>query len=66
MRRFKNNKRVTDNTNDDTPKNNDPKKLIAIYSLKKTIKCKCNKYPAYLFIALDDASSSELISKNDS
>jgi hypothetical protein len=30
------------------------------------MKYKCNKYPAYLFIALDDAASSELISKNDS
>jgi hypothetical protein len=56
------------NTIDDenTGKNNDPKKQIAMYALNKIIKYKCNKYPAYLFIALDDAASSELISKNDS
>jgi hypothetical protein len=34
--------------------------------LNKIIKYKCNKYSAYLFIALNDAASSELISKNDS
>jgi hypothetical protein len=62
MRRFKNNKRVTDNNNRNT---NDPKKQIALYPLNKIIKYKCNKYPAYLFIVLDDAASSELISKND-
>jgi hypothetical protein len=50
--------------NEDT--RNDPKKQIAMYALNKIIKYKCNKYPAYLFIALDDAVSSELISKNDS
>jgi hypothetical protein len=37
-----------------------------MYALNKIIKYKCNKYPAYLFIALDDTASSELISKNDS
>jgi hypothetical protein len=36
-----------------------------LYALNKINKYKCNKYPAYLFIALDDAASSELISKND-
>jgi hypothetical protein len=65
MRRFRNDKR---NKIDDknTRKNNDPKKQIALYALNKIIKYKCNKYPAYLFIVLDDAASSELISKNDS
>jgi hypothetical protein len=66
MRRFRNDKRITDNTNDNTRKNNDLKKQIAMYALNKIIKYKCNKYPVYLFIALDDAASSELISKNDS
>jgi hypothetical protein len=42
------------------------KKQIAMYALNKMIKYKCKKYPAYLFIALDDAASSELISNNDS
>jgi hypothetical protein len=63
-RRIRNNKRNIDNTSDDT--RNDPKKQIALYALDKIIKYKGNKYPAYLFIALDDAASSELISKNDS
>jgi hypothetical protein len=65
MRRFRNDKRnkIDD---DNTRKNNVPKKQIALYALNKIIKYKCNKYPAYLFIALDDAASSELISKNDS
>jgi hypothetical protein len=53
----------SDNNNDDS--RNDPKKQIAMYALNKIIKDKCNKYPAYLFIALYDAASSELISKND-
>jgi hypothetical protein len=66
MRRCRNDKRITDNTNDNTRKNNDPKKQIAIYALNKIIKYKCNKYSAYLFITLDDTASSELISKNDS
>jgi hypothetical protein len=61
-RRIRN--RVNDSNNEDT--RNDPKKQIALYALNKIIKYKCNKYPAYLFIAFDDASSSELISKNDS
>jgi hypothetical protein len=60
MRRFK---RVTDDNNNH--KNNDPKKQIAMYALNNIIKYKCNNYPAYLFIALDDAVSSELISKNN-
>jgi hypothetical protein len=34
MRRFK---RVIDNTNDNTRKNNDPKKQIAMYALNKII-----------------------------
>jgi hypothetical protein len=65
MRRFRNDKsnKIDD---DNTRKNNVPKKQIALYSLNKISKYKCNKYPAYLFIALDDAASSELISKNDS
>ena len=62
-RRIRNSKR--DNTNDNDTRN-DPKKQISLYALDKIIKYKCNKYPAYLFIALDDAASSELISKNDS
>jgi hypothetical protein len=37
-----------------------------MYALNKIIKYKCNKYPSYLFIALDDAAFSELISKNES
>jgi hypothetical protein len=64
MRKIRNNKRV--NTSDDDSKNNDPKKQIANYALNKIIKYKGNKYSAYLFIALDDAASSEVISKNDS
>jgi hypothetical protein len=66
MRRLRNNKRIntSDSNNDDSL--NDPKKQIAIYTLNKIIKYKCNKYPAYLFIAFDDAASSELISTNDS
>jgi hypothetical protein len=63
-RRIRNNNRINDSNNDDS--RNDPKKQIALYALDKIMKYKCNKYPAYLFIALDDASSSELISKNDS
>jgi hypothetical protein len=67
-RKIRNNKRV--NTTVDCNKNDDsrnyPKKQIAIYALNKIIKYKCNKIPAYLFIALDDAASSELKSKNDS
>jgi hypothetical protein len=66
MRRFRNDKRITDITYDNTRKNNDPKKQIAIYALNKIIKYLCNKYHAYLFLALDVAASSELISKNDS
>jgi hypothetical protein len=61
-RRIRN--RINDSNNTDT--RNDPKKQIAMYALNKIINYKCNKYPAYLFIALDDAASSELISKNDS
>jgi hypothetical protein len=53
-RRIRNNKRVTDNINDDS--RNDPKKQIAMYALDKIIKYKCNKYPASLFIAFDDAA----------
>jgi hypothetical protein len=60
MRRLRNDKREIDNTN------NDHKKQIVIYVLNKIIKYKYNKYPAYLLILLDDAASSELISKNDS
>jgi hypothetical protein len=37
-----------------------------MYDHNKIIKYRCHKYPAYLFIVLDDAASSELISKNDS
>jgi hypothetical protein len=66
MRSFKNVKRAIDNKNDNTHKNNDPKKQIAMYALNKTIKYQCNQYPAYLFIALDSAASSELISNNGS
>jgi hypothetical protein len=66
-RRIRNNKRINtsniDNTNDDS--RNDSKKQIALYALDKIIKYKYNKYPAYLFSALDDAASSELRSKND-
>jgi hypothetical protein len=62
-RRIRNNKRI--NVSDDESRN-DHKKQIALYALDKIIKYKCNKYLAYLFIALDDAASSELISKNDS
>jgi hypothetical protein len=47
-------------------RSNDLKKQIALYALNKIIKYKCNNYPDYLFIALDDAASSEHISKNDS
>jgi hypothetical protein len=62
-RRIRNNKRV--NTSDEDI-GNDPKKQIALYALDKIIKYESNKYPAYLFIALNDAASSELKSKNDS
>jgi hypothetical protein len=34
--------------------------------LTRLLNIDCNKYPAYLFIVLEDAASSELISKNDS
>jgi hypothetical protein len=61
-RKIRNNKRNIDNKNEDI--RNYPKKKIAMYALNKIINYKCNKYPAYLFIALDDAASSELISKN--
>jgi hypothetical protein len=62
-RRIRNNKRV--NTSDEDTLDH-PKKQIALYTLHKIIKYKSNKYPAYLFITLDDDASSELISKNDS
>jgi hypothetical protein len=52
--------------NNNADSRNDPKKQIALYAQDKIIKYKCNKYPAYLFIALDDAASSALISKHDS
>jgi hypothetical protein len=54
-RRIRNNKKIniSDNSNEDIL--NDPKKQIAIYALNKIIKYKCNKYSAYLFVALDDA-----------
>jgi hypothetical protein len=66
-RRIRNNKRIntSDNSNNEDT-HNDPKKQITLYALDKIIKYKCNKYPAYHFITLDDAASSELISKNDS
>jgi hypothetical protein len=65
MKRFWNDKR-NKNDDDNTRYNNDPKKQIAMYAINKTNKYKCNKYPAYRYISLDDATSSELISKNDS
>jgi hypothetical protein len=65
-RRIRNSKRKIDDTSANEDTRNDPKKQIALYALDKIIKYKCNKYPAYLFIALDDAASLELISKNDS
>jgi hypothetical protein len=46
--------------------NNNPRKNIALYALKKIEKYDCNTYPVYFFIILDDAASSELISKNNS
>jgi hypothetical protein len=77
MRRLKNNKTnnntMTDNDNHNTTENrnnnnnyNDPKKQIVVYVIIKIIKYQCNKYPADLFIVLEDATSSELISKNES
>jgi hypothetical protein len=68
VRRIRNDKRKSNNTSGDDNNNriNDPQRQIALYALNKIIKYKCNKYPAYLFRAFDDAASSELISKNDS
>jgi hypothetical protein len=51
-RRIRN--RINDRNNRDT--RNDLKKQIAMYALIKIIKYKCNKYPAYLFIELDNAA----------
>jgi hypothetical protein len=57
MRRIKNNKRInTCDINNDNSRN-DPKKQYALYALNRLIKYKWNKYPAYLFIELDDAAS---------
>jgi hypothetical protein len=49
----------TKNTRDDL------RAYITLYARKKIQMCKCNEYQAYLFIFLDDAASSELISKNN-
>jgi hypothetical protein len=43
----------------------DPRASIALYTLRKIQKDKCNKYLAYIFIILDDQASSELKSKNN-
>jgi hypothetical protein len=50
------------------PANNvwaDPRANIALSTLKKIQKYNFNKYTAYLFIILNYADSSELISKNN-
>jgi hypothetical protein len=63
-RRIRNNKRINTSGDEDNIRN-DPKIQIAMYAINKINKYKCNQYPTYLFIALDDDASSELISKND-
>jgi hypothetical protein len=67
-RRFDMNRNDINNTrnkNNADIKNN-PRKNTALYTLQKIEKYHYNTYPAYFFIILDDAASSELISKNNS